>query len=219
MRFGLDGFIDPLQLAAMTQDLDKLVLSKAGAHLVKVQSVDDLGHSFELTGFHFGTHDLVITAGHASQVPQPDQPGQTRPAAQYKITSPEGKVEDATEVGRPNLNFDCMVLQRASTGSVLYSAVASPGDTVYVLGFPPGSLKPAVSKGMVSTRAASTFQVLAHAAHGWSGGLVVNFRSEVVGMVKGGTNEMVVRLNAVDLSAMNVVLGECTEGKTSFATR
>ena len=84
-------------------------------------------------------------------------------------------------------NFDAMIFKGGRPGPKFLMDLVVPGRTVYVLAFVRGVDETCRSKGTITSRTAHGLCVDAHADHGWSGGVVVSARGNLVGMIVGET--------------------------------
>lgn len=194
VKFGLDGYMDPADVSSMQEQHDRRVLHRVAPHVMKLYVYDAAGAVLvEASAFTYGEHPYVFTVGHA----------QHAEATRYELVDSDLVHHHATMEVAPDPLLDGMLLKTESEGGTFSASNVARGDTVYALGFPPGSEELAMSKGMVSSTAIGAWIVDAHADHGWSGGVVVNRLGQLVGMIQGGDGCAVRRVRAISAEVLH----------------
>lgn len=193
LRFGLDAELDPYQLGLAQQTNDKNINEKMCHYLLslKVKRADGSLHAagsafYVLHGFH-----LAVTAAHVTSMA-----GTDKIVACY----PDGTMSDVKIIVQdPVADISVIKVDRACPLQNLRHNRPSVGDTVYILGFSSGS-RLNFTKGMVTSIEQNLFTTDAYADNGFSGGPVFNLHMEIVGMVKGVTNQQV---QCIDVSRVD----------------
>ena len=212
---GLDAWLNPAELAVMSEELDKSVLASIQPRMVKLTGFDAHGRIVShASGFLYSTEaTLIVTCGHVrfysppppQQPPPSEQPPQQLEVARFRARyASDGMEEDVSMVTAPHPVFDLMLLSgsRRAASNFLASSIGI-GDTAYVAGFPPESTAPCFSKGMVGSSTHLSFTVDAHADNGWSGGPVVNKCGQLVGVMQQGLGSTIKRPDAISAGRLH----------------
>ncbi|GAX73821.1 hypothetical protein CEUSTIGMA_g1272.t1 [Chlamydomonas eustigma] len=216
MQVGLDAWVDPLELSAMQEELDKDVIARTEPHMVKLIGLDLHGNAVQsASGFLYTTSAAnIITCKHVRYYTPPNGVEQMEVHRFMARYAADGVQEEVHVLTQPHPLYDLMVLRgsRCATTDFM-AAICVAGDVTYVAGFPPESTQVCFSKGMIGSMTPSSMIVNAHADNGWSGGPVVNRRGRLVGVMQQGLGATIKRPDAIsatrlhDFLSMNNVPG------------
>lgn len=195
LRVGLDLFTNPADLAGASQAHNQAILARMKPYLVKVEGFDADGKLVaEGSGFLYGEHGYIVTAGHVLGA-----------SSRYQGTCVDGSTQPLTVHAHAEDRFDVGLLCGPTTGAVLHArGRLSGGEAAYVLGFAPGSTNASFSKGMVSVGGMSPVKIAVHADHCWSGGAVVDVYGKLAGMVQGYEGDRTTLVTVVDATMVDV---------------
>jgi hypothetical protein len=180
--------VDPSELIAMLEDVDKYVISITEARMVKLIGFDLHDNVVQLaSGFLYtpSASNIITCKDVRYYTPSGEQELEVhRFIAQY---ASDGVQEEVHVLTPPQPLCDLMVLRgsRCATTNLIASN-SSSGDVAYVAGFPPDSSHVCFSKGMIGSVTPISMTVTADADTGWSGGPVVNRRGRLVGVMHQG---------------------------------
>jgi len=211
VQVGLDAWVDPSELSAMLEELDKDVIASTEPRMVKLIGFDLHDNVVQsASGFLYTTAAAnIITCKHVRYytpppLPPPDGQQQLevhRFMAQYAADSVQEEVHVLTQ---PHPLCDLMVLRGSRCATTNFMAANSAaGDVAYVAGFPPESAHVCFSKGMIGSVTPISMTVNAHADNGWSGGPVVNRRGRLVGVMQQGLGVTIKRPDAISAARLH----------------
>jgi S1-C subfamily serine protease len=191
----LDMFINPADLAGANQAHDQAILAKLQPYLVKVRGFDtDDKLVSEGSGFLYGEHGYIMTAGHVLGA-----------ASRYQGTFIDGSTQPLKVHAHSEDRFDVGILCGPISGAILHArGRLRAGETAYVLGFGPGSTNVSFSKGVVSAGGISSVTIAVHADHCWSGGAIVDVYGKLAGMVQGYECAHMTPVTVVDAFMLDV---------------
>ncbi|MDR3539973.1 MAG: cell wall-binding repeat-containing protein [Desulfosporosinus sp.] len=118
-------------------------------------------------------------------------------AASAKVTLPDGRVLDVTNISGYDPKYDAVVLQvnakDLQPAKFSLSSTAQIGDEIYTLGNPLG-LEDTISDGLISTihrvvNGETYIQISAPISPGSSGGALINEQGEVIGITTAGLTD------------------------------
>lgn len=176
-------------LSNWVQNIMDDMLSRTEPYAVKLYGRDSAGQpAGEWTGVQCHTQQsLIYTVVHELGT-------SSSGAVSFEARYPDGFQELVSAEPRPQLHAGCslgkgvLVLRgnHPCSKPLLAQSMPSKRDTVYVLGYRPGSTDISTDQGVVSGSDMEAFYITAPAAGGWPGGLVISQWGKLIGLVHGG---------------------------------